>query len=374
MLTAPLHLAALIAAVAALAFWLDRRFATMSRIGASLLAILLGAVLSNLALVAEESEVYDLVSGPVTSLAIVWLLLAVNIRDMRRAGGRMLGTFALSVAGTAAGVAVAALVFASRFGDQNWRLAGTLMGTYSGGSVNFVSVGKGLELEPRLFAAATAADNVTTALWLAATLLLPIALARWYPGPVPAAPSAEGTRSPHPFFARSPVSASRLALLLALGLGLVVGAEGMARLVPQIPAVLWLTTFALIAGHTPPFSRLDGAMQLGNLALTLFFVVIGIHSRIDRILEVGVEVFGYTVLVVAVHGLIVYGVGRLLRLDLGTLSVASQAAIGGPSSALAVAVGREWHGLVLPGIVVGLLGYAVGTYLGFGIGALLRAL
>ena len=75
---------------------------------------------------------------------------------------------------------------------------------------------------------------------------------------------------------------------------------------------------------------------------------------------------------VAVHGVFVLGVGRLLRLDMGTVAVASQAAVGGPTSALAVAISREWRHLVLPGVVVGLLGYAVGTYLGFGVAYVLR--
>jgi uncharacterized membrane protein len=113
---------------------------------------------------------------------------------------------------------------------------------------------------------------------------------------------------------------------------------------------------------------------LGNLALHFFFVIIGIHSRISEIASVGVEIFYFTLIVVGIHGLIVFGGGRLLKMDLGSLSVASQAAVGGPSSALAVAVSREWKGLVLPGIIVGLLGYALGTYLGFSVAYLLRGM
>ena len=47
--------------------------------------------------------------------------------------------------------------------------------------------------------------------------------------------------------------------------------------------------------------------------------------------------------------------------------------MGGPASALALAVAREWPGLVLPGIIMGLFGYAVGTYAGFAIAYLVRA-
>ncbi len=94
----------------------------------------------------------------------------------------------------------------------------------------------------------------------------------------------------------------------------------------------------------------------------------------DEILRVGPEVLYITALVVFVHGIIVYGGGWLARLDIGTASVASQAAVGGPSSALALAIARDWPRLALPGIAVGLLGYAVGTYAGLGVAWLVRSL
>ncbi len=313
----------------------------------------------------------------------------------------MVGAFGLAAVGTAAGAFVGALLFQDFLGEQTWRLAGTLTGTYTGGSLNFVAVGTGLELPPQLFAGATAADNLTTALWLGASLMLPLWLARFYP-PVPTAATeseglpgdeddpggSDGRRHDlHPFFAREGISTLDLALLLAVGLGLLAASDltaaGLASLaeagavpgwVGSIPSVLWLTTFALVLGHTRWFHRPPGALQLGTLALHFFFVVIGIWSRVSEILAVGVEVFLYTLVVVGVHGLMVYGGGRLLRMDLGSLSVASQAAVGGPSSALAVAVSREWPGFILPGIIVGLVGYAVGNYLGFGVGYLVRGL
>ncbi|HEX9887350.1 MAG TPA: DUF819 family protein, partial [Longimicrobiales bacterium] len=188
----PLALAAAIAALAGLAFWLDYRIPALAKVGASLLAILFGAILSNAGAVPRESPVYDAIAGPVTSLAIAWLLLSVNLGDLRRVGPRMLGAFGLAVLGTVAGAAVGAVMFAGFFADDTWRLAGTLTGTYSGGSVNFVAVGRGVGLEDTLFAGATAADALTTGLWLGATLLLPVWLRRWYPAPIPGEGPGEG--------------------------------------------------------------------------------------------------------------------------------------------------------------------------------------
>jgi uncharacterized membrane protein len=64
----------------------------------------------------------------------------------------------------------------------------------------------------------------------------------------------------------------------------------------------------------------------------------------------------------------------LVRLDLATLAVASQANVGGAASALAIAGARGYTDRLLPGVAVGLLGYAVGNYFGFAVAALMRGL
>ena len=387
MIESPLALVTVIAAATALAFWLDYRVPALGKVGASMLALIFGAILSNTGLVPVRSGVYDAVFGPVTSVAIAWLLLSVNLRDLRKAGPRMVGAFAVAVTGTIVGAFVAAAVYGAHFGDDTMRMAGALTGTYSGGSVNFVSVGRELGLSGALFAGLNAADAVVTGLWLAACLVLPLWIGRFY-APVrvgddetaslsteteSAAPSTESERhARHPYFAREGLSALSVANLVAAGLILVFVSEWLGEVWPAVPAILWLTTLALALGHSPLFRDARGAMQLGSVGLHFFFVLIGIVSRWSEIAAVGVEVFLFTLIVVAVHAVFVLGVGRLLRLDIGTVAVASQAAVGGPSSALAVAISRQWRHLVLPGVVVGLLGYAVGTYFGLGVAWVLR--
>ncbi|MGD2114326.1 MAG: DUF819 family protein, partial [Acidobacteriota bacterium] len=215
------------------------------------------------------------------------------------------------------------------------------------------------------------------------TLLLPVWLGRFYPAPpgeiaartTPRDGRTEPEADRHePVLAQVPLRVTDVALLLAIGLVLQIAAEATAAVIPGVPSVIWLTTYALAAGQVPAVRRLRGALHLGTLALNLFFVVIGIGSRVAEILEVGVEIFYFTATVVLLHGVLTYGASRLLRLDVETTSVASQAAVGGPSTAMALAVARERPQLALSGIMVGLLGYAIGTYSGLGIASLLRAL
>ena len=363
-----------LAGIVWLAFALERRFAWARAAGACLLAIFFGAVASNVGLLPAASGAYDLVSGPLTSFAIVWLLLAVDLRNLARAGRPMLLAFAAACVATATGAVAAALLLHGALGDDTWRVIGTLTGTYTGGSLNFVSVARAVELPESIFSGLAAADNLMTSVWMGCTLVLPAALRPWFARrlrtPAATEPAPEQVLAPS---WTSSLEIGDVAALVALAAALtwlseLVGAQ------TSVPSVLWLTTFALVAGRVPRIRALQGAFPLGVLALHLFFAVIGALSRVDAIAATGLWVLAATAVVVGVHGLLVYLAAWLLRIDAETASEASQAAIGGAATALALAVAMGWDRLAFPGMAVGLAGYAVGTYLGVALAETLRAL
>ncbi|HSM03591.1 MAG TPA: DUF819 family protein, partial [Longimicrobiales bacterium] len=119
---------------------------------------------------------------------------------------------------------------------------------------------------------------------------------------------------------------------------------------------------------------LTGATVLGNYLILLFLACNGARSVVARIVEVGPEVFYFAAGTVALHGLVIFGLGRAARIDAGTLAVASQANVGGSASAMAIATARGYQNRILPGVVVGILGVGVGNYLGLAVGTLMRAL
>ena len=95
---------------------------------------------------------------------------------------------------------------------------------------------------------------------------------------------------------------------------------------------------------------------------------------VANIINVGPAVFYFAAGTVAIHGLAIFGFGRLIGLKPGTLAVASQANVGGSASAMAMASARGYTDLILPGVAVGLLGYAAGNYLGLVIANLMRSI
>lgn len=366
----------MIALVVLLSIWLEDRVRAVRAVGSVLTAIVLGAVLSNVGILPAASPAYDVLGGIVVSLGIALILLGVDVQSIVRAGPGMLAAFVLGGIGTITGAVAGALLLQDAVGPETWKLAGQYTGTYIGGGVNMVAVGQGVETSPELFSAAVAADNVTTTLWMAICLVLPMTLVRWWPAGETAGTTGAADR-PAPAESGEFTATAR-AMTLADTAALVVIAfasvwlsERLAAWIP-VPAVLWLTTIALLLAQLKPVQRLAGGPMLGNYALHLFLAALGAQSIVGRILRVGPAVLWFTLIVVGVHGAVLFGAGRLFRLDLPTLTVASQANVGGPASAMALATARGYGDRVVPGVAVGLLGYAVGNYAGFAVAGVMR--
>ena len=62
--------------------------------------------------------------------------------------------------------------------------------------------------------------------------------------------------------------------------------------------------------------------------------------------------------------------GRIFKWNWEEMVNASCASIGGPTTAVAVSINKGWKKLIVPGLLIGLLGYAIGNYLGLVIGNL----
>jgi uncharacterized membrane protein len=258
---------------------------------------------------------------------------------------------------------------------QPHAIAGMFTGTYIGGSVNLnaVALHYGVAKEGALFAAINAADNVITTPWIMATLLLPRLLQRWLPR-TPASGVAGAVVAPVTD-TRERVDVGGIALLLALGAASLLVSQMCSRYVPWLPAVLVLTTIALVLAQVPAVQRLHGARTLGYFAVLLFLAVIGAYCDLGALFATGstaMLLLAWVTIIVAVHALILFGIGGLFRQDWAMIAVASNANVGGASTAgvLATALGRD--DLRLPGILVGSLGNALGTYAGIFVAEWLR--
>ena len=219
---------------------------------------------------------------------------------------------------------------------------------------------------------------IVTAIWLVACLVIPELFARREgTGPAPVVrPASDGRPGLDAQLQSSgvPLTLTDFAGLASLTLGIMWASDVLGAHWPAVPKIIWLTTIVLLVAQVPLVRRLSGSVVMGNFLLLLFLASNGAKSVISHIVEVGPAIFYFAAGTVAIHGVIIFGLGFALRMNGDLLAIASQANVGGSTTAMALAGARRRPDLILPGVAVGMLGNAFGNYIGIAIAYLARSL
>lgn len=362
----------------ALSYWFESRFRWARRIGNVIVLIGIGLILSNLNVIPFDSPVYDETMQTGIPISIALLLLRLDIKDLRQLDFKCVMYFILCCVGTIAGAVIAHLAFGNLIGEESWKLAGQLTASYMGGGENAVAVGTALEVSKELFSSTFAADNIVTAMWMLVCLSGPIGLGRFFSNTTPMEISDAPREHSKPFTSLEFLPSVAYSLATAgaiLGVSQIAGDSIKdAGWTTWNTKIIWVTSLALLIAQTPLKKHFKVSYLLGMLVFNYFFFSMGAISSLREVIDYGPRVFVYVTTVVAVHGIIVLGVGKLIKADLPRLLTASQATIGGPATAAALAEANNWPHLVIPGVLMGILGYATANYMGFIIAYLMRAL
>ncbi|MEM6522355.1 MAG: DUF819 family protein [Bacteroidota bacterium] len=367
LLTNPLFILIVISFNIAVSIWLENN-TPLKTLGAALLVILITAVIANLGIIPSAtagSEVYSVIFSYIAPISIFYLLLGVSLKHLKAAGLPMLTAFGLGTLGTVLGVLFAYMLLGHELGDNAKVIAGMIAGTYIGGSINFnaIAIEYDMMQQGPLYVSITAVDNILTTLWMMTTIAIPWVMNRW----LPTKPGVRIKEALYTDFDSSGLNISSLGILIFIGLLTLLISDLLAEWL-GIPSILILTTIALILAQIPYFNKLQEAKVLGLYMVYAFLAVIGAYCELSAMAGIGqlaITVLGFLTIVVLIHGAMILLTGILFKTNWSIIAVASQANIGGSSSALALAKSLKRNDLLLPAVLVGSLGNGIGTYIGF---------
>lgn len=353
-------------------------------LGTGLLVILLTAVVANLGIIpasTPSTPIYEGIFQYIAPLSIFLMLLNVNLNSLKKAGKPMLIMFAVGAIATSIGafIAIWAINGKAQIGEFSHAIGGMFTATYIGGSINFnaVAMHYGVSQQGGLFSAATVADNIISAIWVVATLVIPQVLNRFYPRAKPAIMKEQDVIDTEIYTNDTEkVNPFDISILLMLGFVGISLSKWINSLIPQIPVIILITILATVLAQIPAINRLKGHRLFGLLCVYLFLGVIGAYCDIPALIKDGhlaLILMTLVTVLVSIHGLIIFGIGALFKVDWDIVSIASQANVGGTATAMALSRSLNRNDLTLPGILVGALGNATGTYIGILMAELLRS-
>lgn len=374
---------------------LEQRYSWAAKISGAIIALVGAIILSNTGIIPTASPVYDAIWTFIIPLAIPLLLFHVNFKRIWKESGRLLIIFLISSIGTVAGVIISFFLLKDHIPVLD-KLGAMLSASYIGGGVNFAAMAAKFEAPGEMVSSAVVADNLMMAIYFIVVMMIPAIgfFRRRFRAPHVEKVESGGVREEgktlaESFWERKDISLKDMALSVGTAFLLVVVSFKIAAFLDGlIPSgedtsfflnllnglfgdnYLMLTTLTFLALALFPryFESINGSQEIGTFLIYLFFVVIGIPASIPLIIQNAPLLLVFVFIIVVVNLAVSLTAGKLLKYDLEEILLASNANVGGPTTAAAMAIAKGWKDLIGPILVVGTLGYIIGNYVGTTLG------
>lgn len=341
------------------------------RVSGVMFVIAIAIALAHFDVIPAAAPAYGLIWTYLVPLAIALFLLRADLFSIVIEGGRTLIAFLFGAVGVVVGAWLGAkLLDLGPFGAQ---YAAVFSATYVGGSINFAAVAEAIGFrDSTALAAGVAIDNVIGLSYLvmagaAASWALFTRRFAWRADALvdAVAGADEAQRMP-----------TVIDLALGLGLASLACAAGnaiAAALGHASYAILYITLLmvAIATLGRRWLKSVAGPELVATLFMYLFFALLGAGADIGAMLGAAPALFGYVLIIFATHVLFILVGARLCKLNYGEVIIASTACIGGPPISIAYAVLFGWRKLAVPAVATGVLGYALGNFVGIGVFELL---
>lgn len=362
--------------------WVCRNVNFLGKIGPVLLLYILGVIIGNIGIKPEGmATLQDIMSSAMVPLAIPMMLFGCTFR--LRETKQQLKALLTGLSAVVIAVIVGYLIFGRNIEDGA-KIGGMLTGVYTGGTINLAALKTMLGVKNETYILLNSYDMLVSFLYLTFLLTIGIKLFRKF---LPFKPDAatrtgrnkmevqeeEGDYS-NLFTKEGMRDAGKL-----LGITFLISAvsAGIALLLPEgsfmVVFILMLTTLGLACSFIKPIHNLKHSYNIGMYFIYIFCIVVASMADLTNLNLTGsLNLLGYLLFVVFGSLAIQALLSRLAKIDADTMVIASVTFINSPPFVPMMAAAMKNRKVLVTGLMLGTIGYAVGNYLGFLISELLK--
>ena len=336
---------------------------------------------------AETKPAYNALKNNLLYAMIFVMLLRCDFRKLAKLGPRMIAIFLGGSLTLALGTFIGFPIFAESMGgaEKSWAAVAALYASWVGGSANMAAVADALPVNEGAYGCALALDTVCYSLWIA-LLLMAVKIAPKWNAICKADTSkldevAEAANKEVALEAKKATSAD---WVFIIGLSLIVSALsqkigvimdtalcsiGLDMFGSSTCTTVFVTVFGLICAMTP-LGKLPATAELSSIYLYAVVSLLASRATLTDLIAAPMWIV-YGLFILLVHVITYFVLSKIFKWDLCMVSTASLANIGGSASApiVATAYDPNFAGI---GVLMGVLGAAIGNFCGLAMGALLQ--
>jgi uncharacterized membrane protein len=266
------------------------------------------------------------------------------------------------------------LIFKSSV-PEAWQISGMLAGVYTGGTPNLTAIGQSLEVASETIILVNSIDMLSGAILLFILLFFGN---RFLRGFLPVLELKEEDKIEH-------IDVSKVEMkkiikggcigtgLSLLSLGTSFGASLLFFKSLSVPFLIFMiTTFGILLSFNSKIRNLNGPFEFGHYLLMVFCVGIGSQANVQEMFSKTGAVMQMCLIVVFGSVILHYLLCKIFKIDRDTAVITSVAGIFGPPFVPLIADRFENKAMIVPGMTTGLIGFAIGNYLGMAIAFLLK--
>lgn len=362
------------------------RYRWVNKLGAVVIAYIIGLVVGNVGIlthIESSATVQDMVTTITIPLAIPLLLFSINIKKWFNVAGTAMLSMLFALIGVLSMVFAGYFLFRGNGIVDLWKVSGMLIGVYTGGTPNLASIKLALDVNETIYVVTHTYDLLIGVFYLLFMLAVGQRFfLKFLPAYRHADPESAGIGvfdGDDPYWGIFKKNIF-IPLLRAFGLSVLIFAigGGVSLFLPQSTqmavVILLITTLGILASLIPSVNRTEKTFELGMYFILIFSIVVASMADIQRFVAASPSILLYVTLAVFGSLLVQVILSRIFKVDADTLMITSTAFICSPPFVPVVAGALKNKEIIVSGLTVGIMGYAVGNYLGVMIALFLRGL
>ncbi len=327
------------------------------------------------------AAIQDSVLTVIVPLAIPLLLFSLNIRRWLKYAGKGFLSMVLALISVMVIVASGFYFFRGSITECN-KIAGMLIGVYTGGTPNMAALSVALDVDPAAFIMTNTYDMVVGAITLMFFITVGPKFFRWilpsFKRPdISEEEAAAGIETAEEFDDYKGILSREniLPLLGALGISVLIFAigGGMSFLLPKLPqmvtVILTITTLGIVASFIPKVNRIKKTFQLGMYLIVAFSLVVSSMADLSVMFQVKYFTLFLYVTYAYFGSLFLHlFLSWIFRVDADDYLITTTGFVYSPPFVPVVAAALKNKDVILTGLATGIIGYVIGNYLGVAFG------